>query len=93
MQNNVVNFSDYYKATGKRTLNTNESYIINTIMVPRNKGESLARVDADASLLVQLNGYAIVPIEQYCELKGIPMQPSILEDIERTQKRIDCNAL
>jgi len=39
---------------------------------------------------VQLNGYAIVPLEEYCALSNIPLEESILRDIEVVQNQLDC---
>lgn len=85
---NVVQITDYFKLGLE--VKTDETFVINTIIVPRDEGdvEGPIHINEDQSLCIQLNGYAIVPIEEYCGLKGIHLEASIMEDIERTQQKI-----
>jgi len=50
---------------------SNKSYVTNCIInKPREGGNPLFEWDKNGVLTTRLNGYAIMPVEEYCKLTG-----------------------
>ena len=52
-------------------MNKEKSYIINSLIVPKEDGDILFHLNGDGTVNAYLDGYAVVPLEKYDNLKSM----------------------
>ena len=61
------------------------SYFHNNLVIPRDDEvvEDLIRCNNE-TITVCLNGYAIIPMKKYCELKGVPFDDKLIKETDKS---------
>ena len=65
------------------------SYFQNNLVIRRDEDEGLLVDGRGEDVTVYLNGYAIIPIEKYYEMKGEPVPAGSIQKIEMMRKRLN----
>jgi len=66
------------------------SYFHNNFIVHRPEDEKKGLIDAAScdDVICRLNGYAIIPLEEYCKLKGEDMPDGMSDKIDAMNRKL-----